>query len=111
MVSSPGAREYVHARVRGYVYAPRRSVYAFVSILLRYAPLCSLFGLGLVGWLTTYAREFIDASTTGCHYQKRECRGRFSLLFKGVVHRRTGRNDFSNYQTEFLGCSRFYAHS
>jgi hypothetical protein len=71
MASSPDARERVHVRDRGYANAPRESVYAFVRILLRYALLCSLFALPLVGWLTTYSREFIDASIIGCHYQKR----------------------------------------
>ena len=60
--------------------------------------------------MTTQARDFVDAPSHDCHYQKWPGTIGNKQFMTGVPGRSTGGNDHSYRQTKLLGRARFHAH-
>ena len=62
----------------------------------------------VVGLLTTLSCEFIDASHSRCHYQKRYNTAHSTQGFTGVIGRGNDGNEHSHRQIELLGRTRLH---
>ena len=59
--------------------------------------------------MTTPTRDFVDASSLGCHYQKWQRTSSNEQSKTGAPGRSTGGDDQSYRQTEFLGSAGIHA--